>query len=111
MSMAIFNSKLLNYQRVNPINHHSSQLTMINHYQRVNPINIPLNHYKNPLNHYKSLSKSLFLMPGDLGRTHLGHLALAETNQEIRIRHSGPAKISVALWPWGQLMVGVSIMI
>ena len=35
ISMAIFNSYILVYQRVYPIN-------------------IPLNHYKIPLNHYKS---------------------------------------------------------
>ena len=43
--MAIFNSKLLNYQRVYPIN------IPLNPYKiPLNPINIPLNPYKIPLN-------------------------------------------------------------
>ena len=44
---AMFNSKLLNYQRVNPIN------IPLNRYK------IQLNHYKIPLNHFKSLSISI----------------------------------------------------
>ena len=41
ISMAMFNSKMLVHQRVNPMN------IQLNHYK------IPLNHYKIPLNHYK----------------------------------------------------------
>ena len=51
ISMAIFNSKLLVYPRVYPIN------IPLNHYKiPLNQYKTPSNHYKIQLNHYKTQS-------------------------------------------------------
>ena len=55
ISMAIFNSKLLVYQRVYPINIPLNPYKIpLNHHKiPLNPYKIPLNPYKIPLNHHK----------------------------------------------------------
>ena len=56
ISIAIFNSKLLVYQMVYPINIPLNHYKiLVNHYKvLLNHYNIPLNPFKIPLNHYKS---------------------------------------------------------